>query len=565
MINHCQKQSVEPRFIMNYLKIGKASDLRGNDRKLYRALEIFPGFLSWATLLVLAVLSYFKPVWVAYFIIAFDVYWLLLVVYLGVHLLVSYRRLRQNEKIDWKKKCEELPSTFPRNKEMIGRETSVPRRAFGCSPEESAGAGTPLATAGARWQEIIHLIILPTYNESLDVIKLSFEGLVNDGYPTDKMIVVLAVEERGGKKALDNAKEIEREYGDKFKRFLITVHPDGIEGELKGKGANQAWAAREVKRKIIDPLNLDYDKILVSVFDIDTVVYPGYFYCLSYKFLTVKNPYRASYQPVPVYHNNIWQAPFFARVAASSNTFWQMMQQIRQEKLATYSSHSMTWRALVDIGFWATNMVSEDSRIFWHCFLRYGGDYRVEPLYFPVSMDVCMDEKVSRTAKNLYKQQRRWGWGVENLPYLMFNAIKNWKNFNKPGVRWKVISRVLNQVYGFHSWATNAIIIGVIGWLPLILGGDRFNATVLSGNLPIVTRYLMTAAMFGLVLSAIVSTFLLPDRPKKYGFGKMVAMVSQWLILPLSIIVFGAVPAIDAQTRLMLGKYMGFWVTPKKR
>ncbi len=533
--------------------------MSGKDRRLYRALEIFPGFLSWATLIVLIILSYFKPVWVAYFIIAFDIYWLLLVFYLGVHLLASYRKLKQNEKVDWESKCKGLPSAASRWPQVSGQ-----RHHDGASPLECGGPGD-IAVSGINWEDVIHLIILPTYNESLDVIKLSFDGLINDGYPTGKMIVVLAVEERGGAEAQVNARAIEREYGNKFKDFLITVHPGEINGELKGKGANQAWAAREVKKKIVDAQKLDYDKILVSVFDIDTVVYPGYFYCLTYKFLTVKNPHQASYQPVPVYHNNIWQAPFFARVAASSNTFWQMMQQIRQEKLATYSSHSMTWRALVDIGFWSTNMVSEDSRIFWHCFLHYGGDYRVEPLYFPVSMDVCMDEKLSQTAKNLYKQQRRWGWGVENLPYLVFNTIKSWKNFGKPGARGKIISRILNQVYGFHSWATNAIIIGVIGWLPLILGGDRFNATVLSGNLPVVTRYLMTAAMSGLVLSAIVSTFLLPSRPKKYGFSKTAAMVLQWLILPLSIIVFGAVPAIDSQTRLMLGKYMGFWVTPKKR
>ena len=539
---------------MDYLKIGKAPDLQGTDGKLYRALEVFPGFLSWATLIILIILSYFKPVWVAYFIIAFDVYWLLLVFYLGIHLLASYRKLKQNEAVDWEKKCKGL--RWPR--------VSDQRHHGGFSSSERGRSGNT-AASGISWEDVIHLIILPTYNEDLDVIKSSFDGLVNDGYPTDKMIAVLATEERGGKEALVRAGAIRDEYGDKFGGFLITVHPDGIAGELKGKGANQAWAAREAKKKIIDARDLDYDKILVSVFDIDTVVRPGYFFRLTYKFLTSPRPYRASYQPVPVYHNNIWQAPFFARVAASSNTFWQMMQQIRQEKLATYSSHSMTWRALVDIGFWSTNMVSEDSRIFWHCFLHYGGDYRVEPLYFPVSMDVCMDEKISRTAKNLYKQQRRWGWGVENLPYLMFNAIKNWKNFNKPGARGKIISRIVNQIYGFHSWATNALIIGVIGWLPLILGGDRFNITVLSGNLPAVTRYLMTIAMGGMVLSAIVSTLLLPKKPKKYGIGKNLIMVLQWLILPLSIIVFGAVPALDAQTRLMMGKYMGFWITPKKR
>jgi cellulose synthase/poly-beta-1,6-N-acetylglucosamine synthase-like glycosyltransferase len=238
-----------------------------------------------------------------------------------------------------------------------------------------------------------------------------------------------------------------------------------------------------------------------------------------------------------------------------------MMQQIRQEKLATYSSHSMSWQALAEIGFWSTNMVSEDSRIFWHCFIYYNGDYRVEPLHFPVSMDVTMDESAWQTAKNLYKQQRRWGWGVENVPYLLFNMIKRWREIPH-GV---FIGRALVQIYGFHSWATNALIIGVIGWLPMVLGGDRFNASVLSVNLPVVSRTLMLLAMGGLVLSAILSTLLLPPKPAKYSLGKYLSMIAQWLILPFSIIAFGSIPGLDAQTRLLAGKYLGFWVTPKKR
>jgi hypothetical protein len=517
---------------MNYLKIGKADDLSGKERKFYRALEILPGFLSWATLLILIILSYFRPVGVAYFIIAFDVYWLLLVLYLGIHLVASYKTLKKNTAIDWHRKCLELKP------EEIKTDTGI-----------------------KSWEEIIQLIILPTYNESADIIRSSLNGLVASGYPPEKMIVALGIEERAGQEAVNRAEIIKKEYGSRFKNFTITSHPDGIIGELKGKGANQSWIAKQVKKEIVDPQNLDYDKILTSVFDIDTVVHSGYFHCLTYKFLTSVNPYRASYQPVPVYHNNIWQAPFFSRVAASSNTFWQMMQQIRQEKLATYSSHSMTWRTLVDVDFWSTNMVSEDSRIFWHCFMHYRGDYRVEPLYFPVSMDVTMDETFKKTAASLYKQQRRWGWGVENIPYLIFNTIKNWKNLPKG----KIISRILNQVYGFHSWATNALIIGAIGWLPLLLGGDRFNITVLSGNLPVVTRYLMTFAMAGMILSAVVSTMLLPKRPEKYGFGKSLTMFFQWLILPVSIIIFGSFPALEAQTRLAFGKYLGFWVTPKSR
>ncbi len=505
---------------MDYLKIGKATDLEGRDRFLYRLLEIFPGFLSWSTLLGLLVLSYFKPIWVAYFMIAFDVYWLLLVIYLGVHLFAAYFKMKDNVKINWKRKCRDLD-----------------------------------------WQNVLHLIIFPVCNEDIEVIRTSFQALLDDGYPTDKMIVVLATEERAGEEAQTRAKKIEREFGNKFKHFVITIHPENLAGEIKGKGSNQAWSAKEVKRQIIDKYHYNYDKIMVSIFDIDTIVSCGYFFRLTYEFLTVEKPYQTSYQPIPVYHNNLWQSPFFARVASSSNTFWQMMQQIRQDKLATYSSHSMTWRALVDIGFWGTHMVSEDSRIFWHCLLHYKGDYKVQPLYYPVSMDVCMAGNVWQTMKSLYKQQRRWGWGVENVPYLMFNTIKNWKNLP----RGKFVNKILVQLHGFHSWATNALLIAVIGWMPILLGGDRFNTTVLSTNLPVVTRSLMTLAMVGLVFSAIISTLLLPPRPKKYGFSKNIIMFFQWLVLPFSIIIFGAIPGLSAQTRLMFGKYLGFWITPKKR
>lgn len=520
---------------MNYLKIGKATQLQRGDKKLYRFLEIFPGFLSWSTLFFLLIFSYFYPVTVAYFLIAFDIYWLLLVFFLAIHLYVAYLRMVENTDIDWENKCKYLGE---RKVQLNSGEFKM-----------------------MRWQDLIHMVIFPIYNESMEIIEQSVLSIINSKYPAKKIILVLTYEERGGEELKIRIKNIQEKYGSSFRTLYTTMHPDGIEGELKGKGSNQAWAAKRVKKEIVDKENLDYDQILVSVFDIDTVIYPDYFYCLSHKFLSVEKPFRASFQPVPVYNNNLWQAPFFARVAAFSNTFWQMMQQVRSEKLATYSSHSMTWRALVDIGFWSTNMVSEDSRIFWHCFCYYNGDYRVEPLNYPVSMDVCMDKNSWKTFKNLYNQQLRWGWGVENIPYLMFNTIKQWKTIPKG----KFISRILVQVYGFHSWATNALIIAVIGWMPMLIGGDKFNVTVLSSNLPIVTRTLMMLAMFGLIFSAIISTLLLPKRPKKYGILKNVSMVVQWAILPVSIIVLGSFPGLHAQTKLMLGKYMGFWVTPKAR
>ncbi len=527
---------------LNYLKIGKATDLRGRNRRIYRILEIFPGVFSIVTLLALIILSYFKPVWVAYVIIAFDVYWLLLVFYMAIFLITAYLKLKKGSKTDWRQKCEEL-------KELEGKDKI---------------SSQALCRKGMTWNDLTQLIILPLYQEDEEIIKGCLDSLLRDNFPREQMIVAITFEERAGLESVKHRQEfVAKNYQDKFGHLFITTHPDGLVGELKGKGANQAWCAKMVKEEIIDKEKIDYNKIIISVFDIDTVIDPGYFFAVSYKFLSVPKPYLTSYQPVPVYHNNIWDSPFFSRVAASSNTFWQMIMQIRQESLVTYSSHSMSFKALVEIGFWGTKNVSEDSRIFWHCLLHYNGDYRVEPVYVKVSMDVTTDENWWKTAKNLYKQQRRWAWGGENIPYLLFNTAKRWKN---PGFqKGKLVEHIFIQIYGFHAWATNALIIGFVGWLPMLLGGDRFNSTVLSGNLPFITQKLMTFAMIGMILSAVVSYLLLPKKPKKYNWFKKIKMTLEWATVPVTIVIFGAIPCLEAQIRLLRGKYMGFWVTPKVR
>jgi len=514
-----------------YLHIGRSSDLSDKkERKLYRALEILPGLLAWVTLLLVVVLSAVAPVFTAIFIIVFDVYWLIKTIYLSLHLRVSYNKLKKNLKIDWLGKLNEL---------------SV--------------AKYQLRTIKS-WQDIYHFIFLPMYKEDYSVVSGCLESLLNVNYSKSKMVVVLCWEERGGIQTETVVKEIENKYKNSFFEMVTVKHPKGLSGEIPGKGSNAAFGAKFVKDHIIDPRSMPYDHILVSNFDIDTVVSPEYFGILTYTFLVSADPLRASYQPIPLYVNNIWEAPSIARVVAFSATFWHTIKQEKHETATTFSSHSMPWQALVDVGFWQKNMVSEDSRIFWQCFLRYDGNYRVVPLYYPISMDANVASSVWATLKNIYKQQRRWAYGAENLPYFLFGFIKN-----------KSISRFKKFHYGFtgvegnHSWATNAIIIFALGWLPIFLGGLAFNQTVLSFNLPYLTRLIMTLAMMGLISSAVLSIILLPPRPLKYGKFKYFWMVLQWILFPITTIFLGSFPALDAQTRLMLGRYLGFWVTPKTR
>jgi len=504
-----------------YLKLSKASDLKSfKERFVYRAFEILPGALAWITLLSVISLSWIKPVWVAIFIITFDVYWVLKTIYFSVHLRASYKQMKKNIEIDWMSKVKQQKD----------------------------------------WQRVYHLLILPFYQEPFEVIEKTLQALIDSDYPKDKMIIVLGAEKRAGSPVQEIIKKAEEKFGQEFYRFMTTTHPQDIPGEMAGKGSNSTWMIRQVKKEIIDPLGIPYQDIVVSCGDIDTRVYPKYFSCLTYYYLTTDKPTRAGYQPVPVFNNNIWQTSCFSRVVATSGTFWQMIQQMRPERLSSFSSQALSFKALVDVDFWPVNMVSEDSRIFWQNLLYYHGDYKVIPLYYPVSMDANLAPTFLQTSINVYKQQRRWGWGVENIPYLFFGFLKDKKISRRIKWHWTWV-----QLEGFWSWSTNALLIFLLGWLPLYLGGERFNVTLLSYNLPLITKTLMSIAMVGLIGSAIYSTLLLPKRPKNFGLIRHLGMIIQWILVPFTILVFGALPGLEAQTRLLLGKYMGFWVTPKEK
>ncbi len=502
-----------------YLHVGRASDLAGSDRLIYRAFEMLPGVLSITTLALFVVLAFFRPVWAAYLTIVFSIYWLFKTLYLSVHLRHNFKRMRHNMALDWNARLKDM-----------------------------------------KYQDVTHLVILPLYLEGYEVVAGSVRALLGAAWDPKTIAIVVSVEARAGEGQRMVAERILAEFGPHFLDFRVVVHPANIPGEIIGKGSNISYAAEEARIRILDPLHIPYERVLVSAFDVDTVVYPQYFACLTWYFLTAENPARSSFQPVPLYNNNIWQAPMLSRVMAYSSSFWQMIQQERPEKLATFSSHAVPFQQLHEAGYWQRNVVSEDSRIFWNLFVRYDGDYTVVPLAYPVSMDANVAPTLFGTAKNIYRQHRRWTYGAENIAYILFAFTKN------PRIPfYKKFRAAFVQIEGFWSLVTHPLVLFAIGWLPLLVGGRGFNATVLSYNLPLVAKSFLTAAMFGLILSAALAMQLLPARPREYGRFRSFQLVLQWILVPVMMVLFSSLPGLDAQIRLLFGRYLGFWVTPKSR
>lgn len=499
--------------------VGRATNLEGKNRRFYRFLEIIPGVASWATLIGIVLASIYAPFFAAYFIIGFAVYWVLKTAFLSWHLRYNWKRLRHHMKVDWA--------------EMINR---------------------------FSYEHIHHVVILPFYNEPEEIVDATLSSIAAARYDKKSLIIVLAAEERAGESAQKLARAMREKYKDTFGYFLITTHPGDIVGEVAGKGANATWAAKKVRTEVLDPHGIRYNHTLVSIFDIDTVIYPEYFNCLIWHFMTVDNPLKTSFQPVPIFNNNIWEAPAIARVVAMSSTFWEMVQQERPERMATFSSHSVSFQALYEVGYWQTNMVSEDSRIFWNLLIANNGDYHVVPLSYPVSMDANAAPTLWGTVKNVYKQHCRWTYGVENFCYIIYHFTKN----KKIPLRQR-LKIAFQQAEGYWSLVTNPIMLFILGWMPIFFGSQEFHQTVLSYNLPILVRDLLMLAMFGLVISSIISLTLLPPRPAHKSRALYGVLAVQWILVPFTMIFFSALPGLDSQTRLMLGKYMGFWVTPKVR
>jgi len=489
--------------------------------KIKRFLEIIPAGLSWLIIICFVWLIIFAPLWAAIVLIVYLMYWFFRLLYMSLLLLIAHHRMFSKKNINWLKLCKDTKTD-----KCLG--------------------------------DIWHIVLYPVYKESEEVIKDSLSSLQKIDYPKDKLIVVLAGEERE-EGILERLKIIQKEFQGSFKNVIITLHPKDLPGEIPGKGANATYAARYVK-EYLEKNNIDLEDVIISCFDADTCVDRKYFSCLTYYFLTHPKRYRLSYQPLPVYNNNIYYAPSLARVIEMGSTFWQLIESMRWEKFVTFSSHSMSFKTLVEVNYWPVDMVSDDSLIFWRCFVKFGGDYSTCFLGVPVYMDIAVGKNLFDTICVQYKQKRRWAWGVEAFVYLGIEFLEN----NQIPLGLKI--RKLFQVLDSHiNWATWSIIVSFL--VPIVLFWTAIsgkNELVLF-NLSYINRTIWHIFSFILLVSLVISKEFIPPRPKGVSRLIYLSFIFQWLLTPLVSALLGSFPALDAQTRMMFGRKLKFHPTPKKR
>lgn len=518
--------------------------LKENRGKRYRFFEMLPGLLSWSVLISPFLLSLVSARLTALFLIAFFLIWFTRSIGLNIRVLQGWYTMKKQEKFDWQAMLRDLkdpakatkivhaPSWHYDNLEKIQQEEKI------LDPDE-----------------VIHAIIIAAYNEGQEVLEPTIQSVMNSKYDMKKVILVFAYEGRDGAQSEDAVLTLVKKYGNTFKKTMAFKHPL-TPGEVRGKGGNISYAGRKLhaylKEEKIDPA-----KVVLTTLDSDNRPHPSYLPALTYTFLMTPEPKYASYQPIPIFTNNIWDAPAPMRVIATGNSFWMIVQALRPHTLRNFSSHAQSMEALIDTDFWSARTIVEDGHHFWRTYFRYDGRHEVYPIFLPIGQDAVLSDTYKKTLKAQFIQLRRWAWGASDIAYV---ADKGFFSGNKKLSKTDATFKFLRLLEGHVSWATAPLILLFAAFIPALFNPQDFTAN----QLPLIASRIQTIALAGIFITLFLSFKALPPKPARYKKHRTFFMIIQWFMLPITGICYNAGAAIVSQTRLMFGRYLDkFDVTDK--
>lgn len=575
------------------------------DRKKlsYRILEAALGLTTISFLGAMIILSIFNPILASILLIVYSFFWVLKYSLNSIYTIYTYKELRRWEKFNWDKieslfakkdfDAIDLALSHFQNKhntldwvKKIKSDRAAIKKLKGTDFENPFG--------------LYHIAIFSIYNESIDVIKKSLINLYEAKYPLDKILVVITQEERIGKLHIENLIEeikkidwisyntlqendLEIVYNSDFENLkysnkdfsntklsetklnlFFTRHPDGLVGEIKGKASNEDWGARQASL-VTKSRNIDSDKVLVTSLDADSHVGEHFFHNLSFRYCLVPNRDNVGFQPVHVYSNNFFDTGFFQRQVATTNTLTNMMYLTITDETHFFAIYSTPLHTLQKVNFWVREVIGEDYMLYAKCLAYFKGKFEVVPFYGVFEGDAVEADDYVEAIINQYKQLQRWTWGgVESFPYIFkkFFMDEHTKDvsFSK---KVNYVSRLFNEHF---FWASTPLTLSIGMILPQFFNGEKFRQEPIAQNLSIFSQYFVWISfVFVIIFGYITFRYISykATKNKHASWYQNLLITSQFILMPF---IFGlmAIPAIDSQIRGIRGKYLGYWVTPKK-
>jgi hypothetical protein len=189
--------------------------------------------------------------------------------------------------------------------------------------------------------------------------------------------------------------------------------------------------------------------------------------------------------------------------------------------------------------------------------LGHEEEVRVAPIFLPVMADAAEGPSFWSTLVSHYRQTRRWAWGVSDVPYVVRRAYER-----RAVPLWARLRRVGFYAEEHVCWPTH--------WFLLTIGANLVAyfapKTALAPSTVLLTSasaWLLMLCLPCLGVVVYLDRRLRPIRPEPMTLWDQAFNVVVWLFIPVVGLVLTTLPAVDAHTRLLLGKYLHYQVTEK--
>jgi len=491
-----------------------------------RVLDGLPGFAAWLALLLCVLFAVVAPRLLLTISVLVAFYAAIRFLIAGIANVMGLRRIREAEATDW---C--------------------------------AYYGERRGPDSLLWQDVRHIVIIPNYKEPIPVLCRTLDRLAEQRDARDRLIIVLAME-AAEDESVRKAEELERLYAGQFHRLFYTVHPRGLPGEMQCKSANQAWAARWVKRRLVDELGYDIDHLVVTTMDADTIWHHNYFAALTALFALNPQRYLHFWQAPIRYHSNIWDInPLLRIVNAYSTAFELAYLSAPWWTPLPMSSYSLSLRLLDGAGHWDGDVIADEWHMYIKSFFTRNAEVKLERVFLPFLAQATSGDNLWDAIRNRYQQTLRHAWGSKEVGFTVAKMLEH------PELPIRKTGRLLMRVSHDILLAGAGWVIFTIGvQLPFLFHPEVLQELLAAGFSNPIFVILQISFPLVFVLGIVFwyqDVISRPPRTRPQTLSERVLVLLSFPLLPVLTVLFVAIPTLQAQTRLLLGAPLQFRVTKK--
>jgi hypothetical protein len=195
--------------------------------------------------------------------------------------------------------------------------------------------------------------------------------------------------------------------------------------------------------------------------------------------------------------------------------------------------------------------------MFFKVWLHLGRRVRARAIHLPVYADAAEGPTTLGTLASTYQQIRRWAWGVSDVPYLALRTLR------ARHIPWHVrVARVGWYVEEHLVWPSHWFLLTLGGLLPPLIN-PGYARTALAIWQTSAVSMLLSLCLPSLVLAIIADVLLRWRSDDEMTLTRALVGLAGFAMLPLTGLALVALPALDAHTRLLLGRSLAYQVTEK--